>query len=361
MSAADQAAQRLIESKPPATDRFTYLTIIDKSLSPEVLPALHEILQDVELTGDIGWDLVEMLIAVPGSDECLRTIARLGNPREVILKVLQVMDGLESGPAADKAFVTLCGMLGVLHARLQVKAPSRFLHTTLETVYHSYNAASPEATAAVIALIGSMSGQKRPPLSTRQSSTLLETPFRQGDSASGAPDPEADGSASPNAREDEAMKRLLQSFVTCVIEAYVNSNGLEWASRLLEFTYPERIVPGRATMMQAFKDEDELRARDALVGQLVVSRIASHAPLGFADSFAGGRRRPGSSAWRSCQPPSCPARADLQEPPVYRSRCAEARGDQAVDGRPCVSLGLLHLRRRRLRCRPAQTRHSHVS
>lgn len=277
MTSADQAIQRLKESKPPATDRFTYLTIIEKSLSPEILPALQEILEDVELTGDIGWDLVEMLVGVPGSEECLRSVARLGNPREVILKVLQVMsaggDAENRGAEADKAFVTLCGMLGILHNRLQVKAPSRFLHTTLETVYRSYDPTSPEATAAVIALVRSMSGQKRPPLPTRQSSTLLETPFQEGDSAGSAPDPEADHLDSPNANEYEAVTRLLQSFITCIIEAYVNSNGLEWASRLLEFTYPERIVPGKTTMTQAFKEQDELRARDALVGQLAVSLL----------------------------------------------------------------------------------------
>lgn len=274
MATTEDVAERLRESKPPATDRFTYLTIIDKSLSPEILPALQEILEDVELTSDIGWDLVEMLITVRGSEDCLESIARLGNPREVILKVLQVMDTTagegENGAEGNKAFVTLCGMLGILHKRLQVKAPSRFLHTTLDTVYRSYDPTSAEATAAVIALVRSMSGQKRPPLPTRQSSTRLDTPFQESDPSRSAPDPEANKSDQLNDDEPEVMQLLLQSFITCVIEAYVNSNSLEWASRLLEYTYPERIVPGRKTMMQAFKEVEELQARDALVGQLVV-------------------------------------------------------------------------------------------
>ncbi|KND92136.1 hypothetical protein TOPH_03173 [Tolypocladium ophioglossoides CBS 100239] len=275
MATTEDVAERLRESKPPATDRFTYLTIIDKSLSPEILPALREILEDVELTSDIGWDLVEMLITVRGSEDCLESIARLGNPREVILKVLQVMDTTagegENGAEGNKAFVTLCGMLGILHRRLQDKAPSRFLHTTLDTVYRSYDPTSAEATAAVIALVRSMPGQKRPPLPTRQSSTTLDTPFQGSDPARSAPDPEADKSDQPNDDEPEVMRLLLQSFITCVIEAYVNSNSLEWASRLLEYTYPERIVPGRKTMMQAFKEVEELQARDALVGQLVAA------------------------------------------------------------------------------------------
>ncbi|PFH63241.1 hypothetical protein XA68_15875 [Ophiocordyceps unilateralis] len=297
MATVDQVVQRLKESKPPATDRFTYLTIIDKSLSPDVLPALQEILQDVELTGDIGWDLVEMLIAVPGSEECLKTVALLGNPREVILKVLHVMDahvgdkGGGDDDAVNKAFVTLCGMLGILHARLQVKAPSRFLHSTLETVYRSYDATSREATAAVIALVRAVSGEKRPLLPSRKSSVLLDTPFHEDKSDLRAPDPEADNSDNPDGEEPEIVKLLLQFFITCVIEAYVNSNSVEWASRLLEFTYPERIVSGRKTMMRAFNDDHQLQAGDALVGQLVTAAgdlgLSSIPPQKLKDALRG--------------------------------------------------------------------------
>ncbi|QPH12342.1 hypothetical protein C2857_004481 [Epichloe festucae Fl1] len=268
----EEVIQRLKESRPPATDKFTYLTIIDKSLSPEVLPTLQDILQDVELTADIGWDLVDMLISVPGSQGCLESIARLGSPREVILKVLQVMETTtgegENASVGNKYFVTLCAMLGILHKRLQVRAPSRFLHTTLDTVYRCYDPTNAESTAAIISLLQSLSAQKRPPLPTRQSSTVLETPMRNVDSAESAPDPEADQSDKPDADEPRIINHLLQSFITCVIEAYVNSNNLEWASRVLEYTYPQRIVPGKKTMMQAFNEESELRVKDALAGQL---------------------------------------------------------------------------------------------
>lgn len=274
MATTDDVIQRLKESRPPATDRFTYLTIIDKSMSPEILPALHEILEDVELTSDIGWDLVEMLVHVEGSGQCLESIARLGNPREVILKVLQVMETTtgegDNGTLGNKYFVTLCGMLGILHKRLQVKAPSRFLHTTLDTVYRSYDPTSDESTAAIISLLQSLPAQKRPPLPSRQSSTRLDSPLHSSDETKSAPDPEANKSDQPNADEPRIVKHLLQSFITCVIEAYVNSNNLEWAARLLEYTYPEKIVPGRKTMMQAFNEVDGLKAKDALAGQLAV-------------------------------------------------------------------------------------------
>ncbi|KAM0254835.1 hypothetical protein ACHAQJ_006375 [Trichoderma viride] len=293
MATTEEIVQRLQESRPPATDIATYLTIVEMSLSPEILPALQEILEDVSLAGDIGWDLVDMLIPIPGSEECLESIARLGNPREVILKVLEVMEKTAAaGEAEDEEkevvaqgsanqatkgetkvirhFVTLCGMLGILHKRLQVKAPSRFLHTTLETVQRCYDATSAASTAAVISLVQSLARKTRPPLPSRKSSVKLDTPFFQdSDPSKQAPDPEADRTDILNEDEPRLITILLQSFITCIIEAYVNSNSIEWASRMLEYTYPERIVPGRKTMIQTFKEVVELQAKDALVGQLV--------------------------------------------------------------------------------------------
>ncbi len=90
-----RAIAAITESRPPATDRFTYLTILESHLSPEILPALDGILQDAELTQEIGWDLVFNLVTLPGSEACLATIARLGNPREVILKVLEALELLQ--------------------------------------------------------------------------------------------------------------------------------------------------------------------------------------------------------------------------------------------------------------------------
>lgn len=279
MTSVQEAIERLKESRPPASDTFTYLTIVEKSLSPEVLPAFGEILEDAELTRDIGWDLVEILISIPGSESCLETIARLGNPREVILKVVEVLDSnsesSETGdPQASAKFITLVGMLTILHRRLKVRAPSRFLHSSLQAVYKAYDPHGAETTAVVIDFVRSLGGGKRPPLPTRQSSTRLETPFQESDPAKSAPDPEAEAGQQMSPGEHEVVNRLLQSFITCILEAYVNSNSMEWASRMLEYFRPEKIVPGKTTMMQAFKQVPELQAMDALVGQIVVSRLS---------------------------------------------------------------------------------------
>lgn len=277
-----EVIRRLNESRPPATDTFTYLTIIEQYLSPDILPALLDILQDASLTKDIGWDLVEMLIDVPGSESCLEAVARLGNPREVILKVLEVLERatIDTAEEADEEdevpvaatarlsakFITLVGMLSILHKRLEVKAPSKFLHPTLQTVLAAY-VPTPEATAAVISLVRAVTSSARPALPSRKSSTTLTTPFEGNDPSTNAPDPEAE-KADPV--EDELVTRLLQSFITCVIEAYVNASDLGWAARLVEFYYPEKVVPGRKTMMESFREEQEFLARDALIGQLVV-------------------------------------------------------------------------------------------
>ncbi|KAL5614764.1 hypothetical protein BROUX41_004853 [Berkeleyomyces rouxiae] len=304
------AIERLQESRPPATDTFTYLTIIEKSLSPEILPTLLEILQDAAICQDIGWDLVDKLLAMPGSADCLQTIARLGNPREVIIKVLESLERLSDGDLdelpnnddeaddndhataehasqakMDARFSVLLGMLGILHKRLKVRSPSRFLHSTLATVSKVYTPnPSPRATAAVIDLVYALQpGATRPPLPNRQSSTVLVQAFPMAKGGVTAPDPEADTPAANkqdnDKLEEELKSRLLRTFVSCVIEAYVNGNDMGWAARLSEYYTPEKIIPGRRTWMQAFKEDPELVARDGQIGQLV----SLAADLGLAD------------------------------------------------------------------------------
>ncbi|AEO68899.1 f9297eb1-b4d8-46b4-b7d8-8a52702fc408 [Thermothielavioides terrestris] len=287
-----EAIKAIREARPPTTDQFTYLTIIEANLCPEVLPALNEVLQDAELTQEIGWDLVYNLVGLPGAEACLETVARLGNPREVILKVLETLELLgddegegegEDGDgdgnqenqqtkppsrsvSSTHKFITLLGMLAILHRRIRTKYPSRFLTQTLQTVFNTYRP-RPEMTAAVINLVHSLSGSPRPPLPTRQSSINVANPDQDGDASKNAPDPEADEREDPT--EGELQQRLLLSFSTCILEAYVNGNSMAWAARLLEFYNPAKVVPGRRTLMAAFRKDQELLERDAIVGKLV--------------------------------------------------------------------------------------------
>ncbi|ROW17827.1 hypothetical protein VPNG_00578 [Cytospora leucostoma] len=298
MADVSKAIEALKESRPPATDRFTYLTIIEQFLSPEILPTLNDILQDAQLTSEIGWDLIETLLPLEGAEQCLETVARMGNPRECIVKVLEVLEGLgvpggdrelddldiedgEDGEGeqltkqpplsvheANRRFITLLGLLAILHRRIQTKYPSRFLATSLLAVYKVYQP-NQEQTASVLNLVHSLSGQRaRPPLPQRKSSINVANPDQDGDTSKNAPDPEAEKEDDPSG-ENEVERRLLLSFTSCVLESYVNANDMSWSRRLLEFYNPEKIVPGRKTATQAFREDQELTSRDAMVGKLV--------------------------------------------------------------------------------------------
>lgn len=88
----------LLQALPPATDYLTYLTILEYNLTADELPTLHGILQDSILTANIGWDLVHLLLPLlPASRPCLEDVARLGNPREVVLKVTELLQDLGRG------------------------------------------------------------------------------------------------------------------------------------------------------------------------------------------------------------------------------------------------------------------------
>ncbi|KAK8026480.1 hypothetical protein PG991_003536 [Apiospora marii] len=260
-------------------DRFTYLTILQYNVtSPEVLPTVNEVLEkDPQLTQEIGWDLVQILLRIPRAETCLETVARLGNPREVMIKVMEALEQLseESGDestllaeagesreeeeAAPKdvaaRFITLLGMLAILHRRIKTKYPSRFLGSSLVKVYEAYQP-TPEMTASVINLVRSL----------RKSSVNVADPDQDGDASKNAPDPEAE---QEDPTEEAMQSRLLQAFVTCVLQRYVNANEMQWSARLLEKYYPGKNLPGRKTMTQKYTEDDTLQQRDAVVGQFV--------------------------------------------------------------------------------------------
>jgi hypothetical protein len=294
------AATAITESLPPTTDYLTYLTILESHLSPEILPTLNDILQDAELTQNIGWDLIHLLLPLPDGQTCLETIARLGNPREVVLKVTEALQVLEldaaaaedeeddlendygekgdavsdtNEPTAVDKFCILVNLLQILHPRIKTQYPSRFLSTSLMAILAAYRP-SDQATLAVINFVHTVSGKKRPPLPGRASSFNITIISKGAQSKSSAPDPEAQDE---HPREEAIQKKLLQSFVTHVLEDYVNLNTLDWSARLQELYDPERVVPNRKSHGQSFREEEELQTRDIVVGQLVVSMLTCDA------------------------------------------------------------------------------------
>lgn len=312
----------LIKALPPATDYLTYLTLIEYNLTVENLPILRKVLQDEKLTTNIGWDLVHLLMPLlPESEECLRDIARLGNPREVILKVTEALrlidfEGLEPDsdeydepiasteaqhsknpgktepvsheqvagvtqaaevppppPLPVMQFTILLSMLAILHPRVKTQYPSRFLSTSLQAVLAAFsNAVShrEDLLSASVKFVKAISGTKRPMLPPRKSSmNILATA-----QAAPAPDPEADAT-SPSSAEAAIQTKLAYSFVTHVLEEYIltlssdtDVPGLAWCTRLQEKMHPERTIPGKS-MTEKFASDENLHARLTAVGELV--------------------------------------------------------------------------------------------
>lgn len=321
------ASNPLLEALPPATDYLTYLTIIEYNLTPESLPTLHQVLQDTKLTTNIGWDLVHLLLPLlPASQQCLQDIARLGNPREVILKVTECLrlidfDGLDTGSDYDEhvppsldpdshrhphttavvtsgetssnsqstqaveiipaplpvdQFICLLSMLSILHPRVKTNYPSRFLSTSLQAVLHAFSKSvshREELLSAIIRFLKDVSttGTRRPHLPSRASSSTV-VPTK---SAERAPDPEPDaGSEKPTLSESEIQTRLIQSLVTFAISEYMlgltsreDAPGLSWSSRIQEKLHPERTVPGRPSFGNKYEKQTDLRARLSAFGE----------------------------------------------------------------------------------------------
>jgi hypothetical protein len=308
----------LLAARPPATDAITYLTIVEYNLSEENLPVLHEVLQDAELTSTIGWDLIHLLLPLlPASEECLQDIATKGNPRECVLKVTEALRLLEfeelqetddedehaeehsqkpktaeldvgqssTSPGLQPTiipplpvlkFEILLDLLATLHLRVKTKYPSRFMSTSLQAALVAFNRATTnvdELTLSAIKFVKTLSGTKRPHLPSRRSSgNLLRTRTNQSE-----PDPEAQSDA-PSVDETTLVNRLLQSFITHILEDYVLSltssedvPGLSWSSRLMEKYEPRRIPnkPNYRKYADRFADDEDLTGRTAILGQAV--------------------------------------------------------------------------------------------
>lgn len=329
MAENNTSANPLLEAKPPATDYMNYLILIENNLTEENLPVLHQVLQDTELTAGIGWDLIHLLLPfLPASEDCLGDIAARGNPRECILKVTEALRLLEfedheeedsededAQPGADESkkpdtaetrgsssaqsspsalpltvlkFQTLLSLLSTLHRRIKTKRPSSFLATSLQAVLSAYNNAKhhqDELTLSAVKFVKTISGTKRPHLPPRTSTgSLLRKPGGVSE-----PDPEAEKEPKETG-EDALVERLLQSFVTHLLEDYILSlssaddvPGLAWSSRLMEKFEPRRVVPKKKTYAERFAKEEGLKSRSGILGQIVA--LAQDLNLSTQDLF----------------------------------------------------------------------------
>ena len=297
----------LIQALPPASDYLTYLTILEYQLTPARLPTLHKLLQDETLTTNIGWDLVQLLLPMlPQSSECLQDIARLGNPREVILRVSDALmqlqpdddeddddgndDDTDTTNAGDDKtnegskrlpryilkFNCLVAMLSVLHSRIQTKHPSRFIATSIQAVLEAYTMSpTSETTVALLEFFRDIAPSKRPappPRAASESSVLRV-------SQASAPDPEAEAQSSAPSGNDEPelVRRFLQFGLVEVLKSYLLSfsgpldPGMSWAIRLQEKLHPESRIPGRESQTDIYSATQHLRERDMIMSKITVS------------------------------------------------------------------------------------------
>ncbi|KAF7172934.1 hypothetical protein CNMCM5623_005085 [Aspergillus felis] len=311
----------LIKALPPATDYLTYLTLLEYQLTPARLPTLHKLLQDETLTTNIGWDLVQLLLPMlPQSLECLQDVARLGNPREVILRVSDALmrlqpdeddsnahtppgdvatetpsksttndnDRLDEGTTTPPRYVvqfnSLVAMLSILHSRIQTKSPSRFLATSLQAVLEAYTTLpTSETTIALLEFLRGVSPTKRPappPRSASESGVLRV-------SAASAPDPEAEvQSPSPKSHDEQVLvKRFLQFGLIELLKSYLlglagpMDPGMSWAIRLHEKLHPETRLPGKASQTDVYCSNNYLKDRDMILAKI----IALSSDFGLSD------------------------------------------------------------------------------
>lgn len=291
----------LVQALPPATDYLTYLTLLEYQLTPERLPLLHRLLQDEKLTTNIGWDLVKLLLPMlPASTECLQDVARLGNPREVILRVCEALENLQpeddddssddeedneaaqSLPAHILQFNCLLSMLSTLHTRLQAKRPSRFIATSLKATLEAYETMTcDETTLALLEFFRDLSPSKRPappPRAPSESSVLRV-------SEASAPDPEAEVQSPSPAKDNETqlVRKFIQFGLLEMLKSYLLSfsgpmdPGMAWTVRMQEKLHPKLRVPEQS-QTDAYGSIKELKERDMIMGKIVV-RTCHYFPI----------------------------------------------------------------------------------
>ncbi|KAI2789530.1 hypothetical protein POX_d05023 [Penicillium oxalicum] len=284
----------LVKALPPATDYLTYLTLLEYQLTPERLPLLHHLLQDEKLTTNIGWDLVKLLLPMlPASTECLQDVARLGNPREVILRVCEALETLQpddgdsddveddqhqsrggeaSLPSHVLQFNCLVAMLSVLHQRLQAKRPSRFVATSLKAALEAYETMTcDETTLALLEFFRDLTPNKRPAPPPRAPSESSVVRVAQAS----APDPEAEVQSPALSKDTEAnlVRKLVQFGLLEMLKLYLLSfsgpmdPGMAWTVRMQEKLNPHLRLPSQS-QMEAYGSIKELKERDMMMGRI---------------------------------------------------------------------------------------------
>jgi hypothetical protein len=187
-------------------------------------------------------------------------------------------DASATGSVKSLQLHALFMMLSILHPRIQTQYPSRFLATSLPAALGAYRtlAITTVTTSAFLSMLEALAGGKRPQLPPRpgtQSAGAVPT----STTAAPLPDPESKaeeqhtGVSAPSATEKSIIMRLLNAVLLEVLDEYFSSFAAEdvpsmsWTPRLREQLEPRRVVPGRMTEADLWKQSPGLTERDALL------------------------------------------------------------------------------------------------
>lgn len=249
------------------------------------------------------------------AQECLMTAAEVGNPREVFLKVVEGIsnlsfsllgnaedgdedEGLVLGGRAEARtqrngllkFHQLLLLLSQVHLRLQAKFPSRFLSNSLSSLLSAFTHATqslpPSSVGTLVKSILNfieflpstrrIKGEVRPPLPPRAPSvqSTAHADEKLEERLQGLKVDEKENS------EELLEKRLLQSFLTHILEIYSlrcrseprDSAGpargvySRYAVRHLVLNSPKKRLAGGSLD----SDANEILASDGVVGSIAV-------------------------------------------------------------------------------------------
>jgi Uncharacterised protein family, YAP/Alf4/glomulin len=349
---------QLLTAVQDKMDPITLLVWCEQNLGPKELPTLNKLLKedDGTLAQEIGWNLLEMILPMLKEDHqeasrCLESIARRGNPREVIVKVAEVLEKLgeetdfseddadsvdelptfageadrihlgtltldgmpavsdskpaEEAPSEQKStkgepfghsvslatiqFESLMSMLALLHIRIKTQYPSRFLATSLPAALGAFRriGVTSLSTMAFLLFLEKLSGRRPqlPPRALSVTATVTEPQIAESSAPPSSqavvslPDsePEVEGSSMQQASQNEKdiVLRLLRAVLLEALDDYMASlqsrdpSYMSWTTRLRENYEPHRIVPGKPTECQKWKDSKQLSERDRVIGKFL--------------------------------------------------------------------------------------------
>ena len=167
-------------------------------------------------------------------------------------------------------------MLSVLHSRIQTKAPSRFIATSLQAALEAYTLMpTSETTIALLEFFRDVAPSKRPappPRAASESSVLRV-------SQASAPDPEAEPATSSGTDEAVLIRGFLQFGLIELLKSYLLSfsgplePGMSWAIRLQEKLHPELLLPAKQSQMDLYATTKHLKERDMIMAKITVSQF----------------------------------------------------------------------------------------